>query len=59
MNIGKYIGGIGFLISSFTTAYFVQDYMNLKRENVEIQNKPEMVQCREYEKELDYTAVCA
>ncbi len=59
MNIGKYIGGIGFLISSFTTAYFVQDYMNLKKENDEIQNKSEMVQSKKYEEELDYLLVCA
>ena len=59
MSFGKYIGGIGFFISSFTTAYFVQDYMNLKRENVEIQNKPEMIQHKKYEDDLDYLAVCA
>lgn len=59
MGIGKIVCGVGFFVSSFTTAYFVQDYMNIQRQNAEIQNKPEMVQSRKYEDDLNYLAVGA
>ena len=59
MSLGKYIGGFGFFVSSFATGYFAQNYMNLQRENADIHNKPEMIQYKEYEDDLDFLAVCA
>ncbi len=59
MGLGRFAGGAGLLVSSFTTGYNIQSY-RIHQQNIEdISNKPEMVQLKKFDDELNYTAVRA